>query len=77
MTMNRPSGRDFRALVTASWPLCDSLYIDCDIADSTPGTLTVAIEFFEDRIALGMSKSGEAILAEYEVCVSGKLADGE
>lgn len=75
MTMNKASGRDFRALVTASWPQRDSLLIVCDIMDTTPGTLMIAMEFFEDKIAVNMTKSAEAILAEYEVCASGKLLD--
>lgn len=75
MTMNKAGGRDFRALVTASWPLRDSLIIVCDIMDTTPGTLLISMDFSRDEVALNMSKSAEAILAEYEVCVSGKIAD--
>jgi len=75
LTMNRPSGREFRALTTASWPLSDSLLIVCDIMDTTPGTLMISMDFFRDRVALNMSKSAEAILAEYEVCCSGELFD--
>lgn len=75
MTMNKAGGRDFRALITASWPLNDSLLIICDIMDTTPGTLVISMDFSADEVALNMSKSAEAILAEYEVCVSGKLAD--
>ena len=75
MTMNRPSGGEFRALVTASWPQRDSLLIVCDIADTTPGTLMISMEFHEDTVALCMAKSAEAILAEYELTASGRLAD--
>ena len=75
MTMNKAGGRDFRALVTASWPLRDSLLIVCDIMDTTPGTLTIAMDFFENKVAIDMSKSAEAILAGYEVCASGVIEE--
>ena len=72
MVMNKPSGKEPRTLVTASWTMENKLLIISDISDTLLGTLSMTFEFWDDKVALNMVKVGEGNFGEYQGLYFGK-----
>ena len=74
MVMNRSGDRELRTISTGSWTMEDRFLIVADVSDTTPGSLGIVFEFYDDKLAMSMTPSGEAILSAYDGIATGTIA---